>query len=400
MFVTASLCLTVYLASNIDSIRSNKIPRLGVNFSSAALVIGGVFVGREAISYAINFRKMVSIFYMYRYILERDMEEIRFKDVVSGMIKLEREVHNRDLEEKDVRDIVNHNRLLLLLMMRKFPSIFRPACSRFLLHILHGYIHRIEEGPVEELGDEIRVVSIGIFILSPAISIFFILYYIAKIIEKSQSNMFYVFKKSHRPWFKYMMAKRNEYPHETHRKIQKGAGYLNGFFLSRKRDCIPRVCSGISFLLSCLVFLVGYLILSILVASKPNLSQSLSQDITVFGRTTNIVYLSYLMGGISCCLRCLSIEYGVSNRRKMFAKWCVLMEQTEVLKYCGRRGSLEAIMSKIFVPRIYLFLVEIVSPFIVPFQLEGMRRRLERIRQEFESVGEGEYDRRVSILDL
>ncbi|AFN83713.1 hypothetical protein EROM_090970 [Encephalitozoon romaleae SJ-2008] len=406
VFVTASLCLTVYFASNMDAIRNNRIPRLGVNFSSATLVVGGVFVVKEAISYVLNLKKMASVFYIYRYILQEGIDNIRFKDVVEGVIKLEKEVHNRDLTGKDFRDIVNRNNLLLLLMMKKFPSIFRPTCSRFLLYILHSYIGKIENGPIEEINDEMRVISAAIFLLSPIISIFFILYYIVRIIEKSQNNVFYVFKKAHRPSFKYFMAKRNEYPHETRRKIQKGADYLNAFFLAKKRDCIARICSAVSFFLSCLVFLAVYLILKTVLVSNPNLNGILYQDIVLFGKTTNILYLSYFIGGMSCCLRCLSLDYASTSRRRMFIKWCVLMEQRELLKYSENRRRLATLMAKFFVPRIYLFLMEISSPFIVPFQLEKLRRRLERIHTTFNStdiweeyVGEIQSNR-ISILDL
>lgn len=406
VFITASLCLTVYLTSNMDVLRNNKVPRLGMNFSSATLVVGGAFVMKEIISYMVNLRKMMSVFYMYRYVLQEDSERARFRSMVEGVIKLEKEVHNRELTESDVRGIINHKDLLLLLMMRRFPSIFRPTCSRFLLYILHNYIHKIEEGHIGELSDEMKVVSVAVFILSPVISIFFVLYYIARIIEKSQSNMFYVFKKAHKPSFRYFMGKRSEYPHETQRKITRSTEYLNAFFLARKRDYVIGVCSAISFFLSCLIFLIIYLILNTVLMSKSNLSGVLYQDVKLFGKTTSVIYLFYFIGGISCCLRCLTLDYATTNRRKVFMKWCGLMEQSNLLQYSRNRRYLSALMAKFFVPRIYLFLIEVVSPFIVPFQLEELRRELPRIRTMFGSVdvqeehSRGPQGGRISILDL
>ncbi|KAG5858780.1 hypothetical protein KMI_11g17360 [Encephalitozoon hellem] len=406
VFITVSLCLTVYFASNMDAIRSSRIPRLGMNFSSATLVVGGVFVVREAISYVINLKKMISVFYIYKYILQESIDNIRFKDVVEGVIKLEKEVHNRDLTGRGFRDIVNHNNFLLLLMMRKFPTIFRPVCSRFLLYVLHSYTEKIEDGCIEEIGDEMRVISAAIFLLSPIISAFFILYYIVRIIEKSQSNAFYVLKKAHRPSFRYFMSKRNEYPHETRRKIQKGADYLNAFFLAKKRDCIVRICSAVSFFLSCLVFLAAYLILKTALVSSQGLNGVLYQDIVLFGKTTNIIYLSYFIGGISCFLRCLNFDYATTSRRRKFVKWCILMEQKDLLNYSESRRRLAEFMSKFFVPRIYLFLVEISSPFIVPFQLEKLRKNLRRIHTMLNSADVWEeclggiQSNRISVLDL
>ncbi|CAD25937.1 hypothetical protein [Encephalitozoon cuniculi GB-M1] len=407
VFITGSLCLTVYLTSNMDVLRSNEAPSVGMNFSSATLVVGGVFVMKEVVSWMINLKKMISIFYMYRYVLSGDMEKkTRFRDIVEGVIKLEKEIHNRDLRREDVRGIVSRGNLLVLLIMKKFPSIFHPTCSRFFLYILHAYVHKIEEGPVEELGNEIRVVSVVAFILSPVISIFLILYYIARIIEKSQSSIFYVFRKAHRPSFKYFMSKKDEFPHETQKRIRKGTRYLNAFFLSKKRDCIVGICSAISFFLSCMIFLVVYLILNTILVSRPSLNGVLYQDISLLGKTTNVMYLSYFIGGISCCLRCLSFDYATTNRRRMFVKWCVLMEQKSLVEYSGNRGYLTALISKFFVPRIYLFLVEIISPFFVPFQLERLRARLERIHIMLNSMDElEEHDTetqggRASILDL
>lgn len=387
VFVTASLCLTVYLTSNITSLRDSRMPTLGMNFSSTTLVVGTVFVLKEVFIYVINLRKMISTFYMYRYILDGNTEDVDLRRVVKGIVGLEREVHRRRLSQEDVRNIINYERFLLLLTIRRFPAVFSPVCSKFLLYVLRIYIHRIREGSLGELEDEMRVVSVAIFILSPVISIFFVLYYATCIIEKSQNNVLYAFRRVYKPTFKYLVSRKMEYPHETQRRVLRSARYLNSYFQVGRRGYVVGICSALSFLLSCSIFFIIYLILSTILTSSQDIDKSLYQDIRLFGRTTNIVYLFYFIGGISCCLRCLNFSSTTAvGRRKAFAKWSKLMGQETLPGHSRNRRYLTETMSRFFVPRLQLFATEIVSPFVVPFQLAKVRRELESIRVLFNSV--------------
>lgn len=408
VFVVASLCLTVYLTSHIESLRGGQMPVLGINLSSTTLVVGAVFVLKETAAYVLNLRKMMSIFCIYRYILNESPDEATFRRVVRGIMRLEREVHRRRLTRVEIRDIVNRERFLLLLMIRHFPEVFRPMCSRFLLYILRLYIHKISDGELGELRDEIRVVSVAMFILSPVVSAFFILYYVARTIGKSQTNAFYIFRKAYKPTFRFFTAKKTEYPHETQRRVHRSARYLNDYSMVRKKDYIAGICSAVSFFLSCLIFFVVYLILNTLLTNKADLRSILYQDIRVLGRTTNVIYLSYFIGAISCCLRCLSFSDASINRRRTFTRWCGLMEQEMLVKYAGNRRYLSILMARFFVPRFQLFAVEIISPFVIPFQLDRMRQRLEQISILFSSsaAGQSEYRDRnleehgVAVLNL
>jgi hypothetical protein len=406
VFVTASLCLTVYITSNMDTLRSNSIPSLGLNFSSAALVVGGAFVGKEIISYVLNLKKTMSMFYIYRYILKSDTESTKFRDIVEQIIRLEKEIHGRELREKDIRYIINHEKFLLLLLMRRFPSIFDPMCSRFLLYILHLYINKVGVHAIDELCDEIRVVVLIMAVLSPVISIFFMLYYVAKIIENSQNCIFYAFRREHRTSFKYFITKGTEYPHETQMRIQRGAKYLDLFFQLKRGNYLVGICSAISFFLSCLIFLTACLMIKTVLTSNSTLNGVFRENIKIFGRKTSIVHLSYFIGGISFCLKCLNFRYATVNRRKAFAKWCEIMDQDGLLKYSRNRKYLERVITRFFVPRIYLFVLEIISPFVVPFQLSRFRRELRSIELMFQSAGNyQEYNRffrskRASVLDL
>jgi hypothetical protein len=379
ILTTASLALTVYLACNIDLLRTGDLPSLGRNFSSFVLALGILYILKEIAVYLARLREMLLVRHLHRHLLGSDGTS--FGRFIRGVIRLERRIHGRVVTREDVCNIVSYEDNLMYMLLSKHPQAFRPFSSRYLFYILRFYMRRISQASAEEL----RVVALLLLALSPIISVFLLLYYTVKMVEKSQGGLPVVFEGVHRPSVQYLLQRPSEFPHERKARLSRSARYLNRIFSARRRDVISSLCSTLSFSLSCLVFIVLYIVMDALMAAQPTVSSILTQDIQIAGRRLNVIHLSYLIGFVSFCLKCLSLEDKARDKNRMIARWCSIMGQEELRKH--RRYFMHSV-SRLFATRLGIYVNEILASFIVPFQLLAFVGELQRIKALYGNLSE------------